>query len=117
MNLVLDIFNLLIWWFGIAVAVFLLMRLLFSYRLSETDVEINLLHKIPVMKVPYKDIKEIYRPSLTELFTTVFAWHCENKFYYNRVLIKRGYGVFPDIFVTPDNPDNFIEQVKRRLRK
>ena len=112
-----NIFTFLLPIIGIPIALFFFMRLLFSYKLTESRVEILLFHYITVIRIPYSDIINIYRPSVLELFTRVFVWHCENKFYYNRVLIRRNKGLFPDVFLTPDKPMEFIEKIKQNMNK
>ena len=111
-----DIFTFLLPVIGIPIALFFLMQLLFSYKLTESTIEILLFHHIAVLRIPYTDVVDIHRPPVLELLTRIFAWHCENKFYYNRVLIRRSRGMFPDVFLTPDDPDTFIAEVKSRVK-
>jgi|SRR3989338_5966991 len=100
----------------VIIVAIIFVRFLFRYKISEEFLEIYLFRIIPLLKIPYGDIKEIYQPTLVESASN-FAWHCENKFHYKRIVIKRTKGMFPNVFITPDNPMEFIEKIKQNMNK
>ena len=110
----------LIWISGmVAVIVFALQymwRYVFSYKLTQTGVDILLFGRIPIMRIPFDDIVEIRTvgfPGCLWIGTGL-----RNRAFGRTVLIRRLGGVFSNsVLITPDHADEFVREVLRRLSR
>jgi hypothetical protein len=103
---------------GLAVLVLLFLQLFrlyaITYRLTDTSVQVGLLRSIPVSRTKYTLIREMRTISFGESLFYPFAVYWGNKLFpRSPVVIYRNYW-FP-VIVTPDDPEEFAREVRRRV--
>jgi hypothetical protein len=89
------------------------MRFVYGYRVANRAVEIVLFQALPVYRLPVDDIELIQKVHWSELGIWGiggFILRISNRVARYGVLIKKR-GPSLRIVITPDNPDEFIEQV------
>ena len=90
----------------------------YDYRLSDTSVEFIIFRQIKVWNVPFEEITDI-RPALRSDMLSIqkpafmFVSHPLGKF----VFIKRNKGIFRQIIVTPNNRNEFVDNVRAKIKK
>ena len=101
------------------VAVIVMARHIYSYRIGGKSIEILLFRAFPVISIAIADISEIRRASWWETVgvRNFFAARCGNRLFGRIVLIRRKK---PRIlnsvtYITPNDPDAFISEVLRRI--
>lgn len=88
------------------------LRRVTRYELKETAIEWTACKKACLLKIHYVEIAEIRRPNFIEGQTRS---PYITKFFFDRVYIKKLNARFP-ILISPDNPDEFVKEVKRRMK-
>jgi hypothetical protein len=89
---------------------------LYDYNLSDTAVEFLVFRKIKVWSVPFNEITAIEPASWKDFFSLKrmpfgFVSHPLGKF----ILIKRSKGIFKHIIVTPNNQNEFVDNVRSKI--
>lgn len=90
----------------------LLIRVLFSYRLSEQHLQVLLLG-LPLVSIDYKDISSISLARSTRI--DFFRLYLITTLWGDSVVVNRKNSML-NILITPKNPDEFIAQVKERMK-
>ena len=89
-------------------------RLLISYKITSTHIEVLLFRTIPIYWIPFRKIKEMHKRALYEVML-VPGVHLFTRFFAKRVMIEMRDKWFIFAFFTPENPDAFIAEVKKRM--
>jgi hypothetical protein len=98
-----------------AFAFFYLFRLIFSYEIREKDILVRVFHFLPLYKVPYNKIVAIRVAPVWEV-ALVPGMHLPTRpLATRRVAIEMKDRWFIFAFFTPNDPDAFIEEVKKRM--
>jgi len=101
----------------VAVVVFVLQymwRYVFSYKLTQTSVDILLFGRIPIMRIPFDDIVEIRTVGFPGCLWAGMTG-LRNRAFGRTVLIRRRGGVFSNsVLIAPDHADEFVREVLRR---
>lgn len=97
-----------------AVAAYYSFRLFFSYEIREKDILVRLFHFLPIYKVPYNKIVAIRNAPFHEI-VLVPGMHLATRLFARRVAIEMKNRWIIFAFFTPENPDAFIAEVKKRM--
>ena len=89
-------------------------RLLISYKISENHITVFLLRTIPIYWIPFRKIKALHVRAFYEV-VLVPGVHLFTRLFAKRVMIEMRDKWFIFAFFTPDNPDAFIAEVKKRM--
>jgi hypothetical protein len=89
-------------------------KLLLSYKVTESDIRVLLFGAIPIYWIPFRKIKKIHEAPFHEV-ALVPGVHLFTRTFAKRVVIEMRDKWFIFAFLTPDNPTEFIADVKRRL--
>lgn len=95
-------------------------RLIVSYKITDSSVEVRLFGLIPESKTRLTDIVEVRKVSFSELLPwrnpkSVGWFRLGNRLWADGVLIRRSRGIFRTFVISPDKPDEFVEEVNLRL--
>lgn len=94
---------------------FQLFRLFFSYKITDKDITILLFHFLPIYRIPFEKIVEIHSAPFHEV-ALVPGMHLFTRVFARRVVIEMKNKWFVFAFLTPENPDAFIAEVKNVQR-
>ena len=90
-------------------------RLIFSYKITDEGIIVYLFHILPLYKVPYNKIVAMRVAPVWEV-ALVPGMHLPTRpLATRRVAIEMKDRWFIFAFFTPDNPDAFIAEVKKRM--
>jgi hypothetical protein len=108
---------LVIAWIIFLISVSFFSSLTTSYAIQNNKLYLMYFKKIPIGWVSLNNIKEIKRyyfgmPGDEKVY---FPLRWENKLLGDQVLIVKKHGLFKNILLTPDNSDQFIEDIKRQI--
>lgn len=86
----------------------------FKYKIRNTRVEHLLFGLIPIGSVKFDNIEDIrmYDP---EKDKDPYPYDWENRAYGNEVIIIQKRGLSKNIILTPDNPSEFIKEIKKHI--
>lgn len=96
-----------------AVSGYYFFRLFFSYEIREKDVLVRLFHLLPIYKVPFNKIVAIRKAPFHEI-VLVPGMHLSTRLFARRVAIEMKDRWIIFVFLTPNEPDAFIAEVKKR---
>jgi hypothetical protein len=100
-----------------ALAFQILGRYVFRYRITKDSLQFVVFGKIPYMSIKLANIAEIREVSFKEAtFQKPLVWRCGNRLWGKIVLIRRKKGIIKTILITPDNPDEFISEIRESTR-
>ena len=85
--------------------------LFISYELTHKSIEIKLFHLLSIYRIPFSNITEIQEVKCRIGMLIGLQW-INRVFVKSYVMIRLKRGLFPSVRLTPNNPSNFIEQVK-----
>jgi hypothetical protein len=95
-------------------------RYVYTYKIGETGLEIALFRLVSLKRICFDNIVEIRRTSFRE--TLPFSnpgmrmmLTFENRLWGELVLVRQKPGFFKIILISPDDADNFIQEVQRRI--
>jgi hypothetical protein len=94
------------------------LRYVYGYRIANGRVEIVLFRIVPIRWVSLKNIKEV-RAIGSNDWGALGPWDAErwgNRIVGPMVLIERREGISKKLLITPDNPDEFIRNVRLALQ-
>jgi hypothetical protein len=89
-------------------------RLLFRYEITNKDIVVYLFHFLPIYRVPFNKIVAIHNRPLHEVML-VPGVHLFTRPFARNVVIEQKDRWFIFAFLTPENPDAFIAEVKKRM--
>lgn len=101
-------------------------RYLINYRLKENEVQIIVCGVLPVKRIPIDKIVDVQRLSAKEAWTRMLVWEGREAFcaqaWGNRVwgdalVIRKRARLFELVILTPDNADDFAEEIRRRMHQ
>lgn len=95
----------------IFVAVAFGLQFLYGYRVKNRAIEVVLVHALPIYRLPIENIESIRKVSWKELGVGGTALRLGNRFTGECVLIQTRNGWFRRIVITPNDVDEFINQV------
>jgi len=101
-------------------AVFIPYRWIYNYRIRDGQVQVVLFNKVPIRRVDICDIDDIRVASKKYLFFSsdpaeLFAERWGNRMRGNVVVIKKSKGFTRAIMITPEDPEKFVSDIKRRI--
>jgi hypothetical protein len=88
---------------------------IYNYRISKKGIKFVLFGIIPIMRFSFRNILEVSKISPKESMKYFAVFNFENRFWGQRVLIRRGKGIFRIFTITPDNADEFIAEANRYI--
>ncbi len=96
----------------------LMARYLYNYRVTDDEIQIVLFGRIPLRRIPVRDIVEVRRVANTAInpISNPEVFYSErwgNRIWGNTVFIQKARGLSRRLLITPDDPDEFIRQVSR----
>ena len=90
-------------------------RHVYNYRVTDRGVEIVLFGKLPIKRVPFNNIAEVrVAPTVTEMLPfkgIAFG----NRVWGRAVLVRQKRGLIRRLFITPDDPEQFVRKVREQL--
>jgi hypothetical protein len=89
-------------------------KFLLSYEITSSHIQVLLFRTIPIYWIPFKKIKEMHEAPFHEV-ALVPGVHLFTRMFARRVVIEMRDKWFIFAFLTPDNPTEFIADVKRRF--
>ncbi len=93
------------------------LRFIYSYDVEGGTIRIILFSAIPVARIPISDVVQVTRASPRGLWLNPwYALRLGNRIFGHAVLIKRRDGWIKSIVITPDDPDQFIDEFNRARR-
>lgn len=95
-------------------AFFYLFRLLFAYKITDKHVVVLLFHSLPIYRIPFGKIVEMHSAPFHEV-ALVPGMHLFTRVFARRVVIEMKDRWFIFAFLTPENPDAFISEIKKHL--
>ena len=101
---------------GLAAFIFFyLFRLIFSYEIRDKDILVRLFHFLPLYKIPFSKIVAMRVAPVWEV-ALVPGMHLPTRpLATRRVAIEMKDRWFIFAFFTPENPDAFIAEIKKRM--
>lgn len=91
---------------------------IYDYRLADKNMEIVLFGTIPIIKVPYDEIKSVREVSLKETLIPDFSTlRFGNRFTSSIVEIQKKGAIVKRILITPEDSKKFIETVNKKIEK
>jgi hypothetical protein len=84
-----------------------------KYRVIDDSIELVMFGKLRVWRCSFEDISEIQLISFARSFI-IPALHLMNRPFGQYVLLRRRRGVFRAVLITPDQPEEFVEIVRRK---
>ena len=88
-------------------------RLVITYKIGKDDVTIALLNRIPVVRIPLSNIVEVEEVSFSRTNDPYFrTLRFGNRMLGNYVKIRIKSGVFLSLIVTPDDPPEFVRNLR-----
>lgn len=93
---------------------FQLFRLFFSYKITDKDITVLLFHFLPIYRMPFEKIVKIHSAPFHEV-ALVPGMHLFTRVFARRVVIEMKDRWFIFAFLTPENPDAFISEIKKHL--
>jgi hypothetical protein len=96
------------------------LRHIYGYRITASGVAIMLFGTIPVWRVPFRDIAEVRKTSWSQTWpfrslAMFSALRLGNRVWGPIILIRRKTRGLRIILVTPDRPDEFINEARQHL--
>jgi hypothetical protein len=99
-------------------------RYLYSYSLSERSVDVRLVGLLALWRIPYSDIQDVREVKVGEIFEgeTEFSpqnlrlLRLGNRIIGRTVIIRLKRGLARAVALTPDNPQEFVEAIRRNIR-
>ena len=91
-------------------------RLFFSYKITDKNITVNLFHILPIYRISFAKIVEMHTAPVHEV-ALIPGVHLFTRPFARRVVIemKDTWTFLRFAFLTPDNPDVFIAEIKKRL--
>jgi hypothetical protein len=91
------------------------------YRLTDSEIEVLLFGLVPESKTKLQDIVEVRKVSFSELLPwknleSVGWFRLSNRLWGEGVLVRRKRGFFRNFVITPDQPDEFVEELNLKLK-
>ena len=98
-----------------------LLPVLYDYKITTSELQIILLKRWPFRRLSLKDVVEIRKVGFMETvpfrgLPVFFSERWGNRLFKPTVLIRRKRGVTKIWFVTPKEPDAFINDIKSKLQ-
>jgi hypothetical protein len=98
-----------------------LLRYVYSYRVSRDGIDVMLFHRIRVIRIGTDGIVEARAMSASELLPWQSSdawsvWRLGNRIWGDGVLIRRSGRLFKAVFLTPDDPEAFLRELRPQLR-
>jgi hypothetical protein len=92
-------------------------KVFITYQLKASELRVMLFRIIPVMVIPLELINKIERITQLRWMMSGIADIFCSRVFAARLLLRKSTGFFKEIVITPDNPDQFIAEVKRRVKE
>jgi hypothetical protein len=92
-------------------------KVFITYRLGQNDLRVNLFRVIPIMVVPLASITTIQRITQLKWATSGLADLFCSRVFAERLMLTKSSGFFKEVVITPDNPDQFIVELKQRVKE
>lgn len=89
-------------------------RLLFSYEITDKNITVRLFHVLPIYTIPLNKIVAMHVAPVWEV-AIVPGMHLFTRPFAKRVVIEQKERWFIFAFFTPENPDTFIAEVRKRM--
>ena len=90
-------------------------RYLYNYRITDRGIEVVLIGKFPVMRVGFDNIAEIRVGPATKEMLPFKGIAFGNRVWGRTVLVRQKTGLVRRLFITPDNPEQFVRKVREQL--
>jgi hypothetical protein len=107
--------------FILLIVIHFITRYVYNYKLQDSGIRIMLFRIIPLVLIPYNYIKDIRRVTWVSYYKTIgigVYLHCPSRIWGHHVLIEdKKKRISRYTLITPDNPDEFIAEVKKHLSK
>jgi hypothetical protein len=85
-----------------------------KYAITDNSIEFIMFGKFPVWRANFEDITEIQPISFARSII-VPSLHLMNRPFGQFVLIRRRSGLFKAVLITPDEPEEFVRTVRRKI--
>jgi len=100
---------------GLAAFVFFrLFRVLIAYKITDKNITVLLFHFLPIYRVRFEKIVKMHSARVHEV-AVIPGWHFPSRVFGRRVVIEMKDTWFRYAFLTPENPDAFISEIKKHL--
>lgn len=93
---------------------FYLFRFLFKYEITEKNIRILLFRFIPIYKIQFSKIEKTYIARFHEVFL-IPGLHFLRLPFRKTIVIEMRDTMIKFAFLTPDDPDAFISEIKKHL--
>jgi hypothetical protein len=90
-----------------------------KYTITENSIELNIFGKFRVWRTSFQDISDIQIISFSNVLTTSrFGLSLMNRPFARRyVLVRRRRGIFRNVLITPDRPEELVKMVREKMTK
>jgi hypothetical protein len=89
-------------------------KLIFSYSVRETEIVVLLLHAVPIYRIPFYVIETLHEAPAYEV-ALIPGVHLFTRPFARRVVIEMRDRWAKYAFLTPNNPTEFIADIKTRI--
>jgi hypothetical protein len=89
-------------------------KLIFSYSVRETEIVVLLFHAVPIYRIPFHVIETLHEAPVYEV-ALIPGMHLFTRPFARRVVIEMRDRWAKYAFLTPNNPTEFIADIKRRM--
>ena len=85
-----------------------------KYRVTDNSLEFVMFGNLRVWRTPFEDVSDIQLISFARSFV-IPALHLMSRPFAQYVLVRRRRGVFRNVLITPDQPQEFVRIVRQRI--
>ena len=116
MDTIFTIVNILVLVFIVGSIFGLLRHRLITYRFRDSDFQVAAFGLIPIKVITYKSVAEVREINFIDTFRlSAPPLALGNRLTNKCVLVRRSSGLFKNVIVTPDTPEQFVADLKKRI--
>jgi len=90
-------------------------RYFYNYRVTDRGIEIVLFGTFPIKRVAFSNIAEVQVGPAAKEMLPFKGVAFGNRVWGRTVLVRQRKGIIKRLFITPDNPEQFVRRVRERL--
>jgi hypothetical protein len=90
-------------------------RYVYNYQVTGRGIEIVLFGRFPLKRVPFNNIAEVRVGPTTREMLPFKGIAFGNRVWGQTVLVRQKTGLVRRLFITPDNPEQFVRKVREQL--
>ena len=90
-------------------------RYVYNYQVTDRGIEIVLFGKLPIKRIPFSNIAEVRMGPTAREMLPFKGIAVGNRVWGQTVLVRQKTGLVKRLFITPDNPEQFVRKVREQL--